>query len=126
MSRVVLCAGLTYGQVDNLSCGTFCLSSQTTCTCSVTGGILAWEVKDENDATLGVENLSSGDLNMPTTLTGAPAFQVLLTSVTTGPPTTLTATLNFTTLSEYGGYTVSCDATGIPELVTISIPGINW
>ena len=116
-----MCSGLTYGQVDDLSCEPFCLSSETICTCTVTGAILAWEVIDASDTTIGSTVLNTKDLNS-SPLIGAPAFEVILTSSTGG---TLTAMLTFTTLSEYEGYTIECDVDGNPLIVTISIPGIE-
>ena len=108
--------------MDDLSCQPFCLSSQTICTCTVTGIIHVWEVIDENGTSIGSKVLNSGDLNNPATLNGAPAFEALLTSSIGG---TLTATLTFITLSEYEGYTIECNFDGNPLIVTISIPGIE-
>ena len=118
----VLCVGLTYGQVHDLSCGPFCLSSQTVCTCTVTWTVLSWEVIRGDDSP-GLANLRSVNLNVPVPLSGTTPFEALLTSNTSE---TLTATLTFTTLSEYQGYVIRCDRGGIFTSLTINIPGINW
>ena len=59
---------------------------------------------------------------MPMTLSESLPFPVLLTNTAGG---TFTATLTFTTLSEYEGYDIICDTDGNPATITISIPGIN-
>ena len=109
--------------MDELSCDPFCLSSQTTCTCTLTGEVLVWRLNNVNGGSVGLESLNSGDLNMPKPLLGAPAFQTLLTYSTSG---TLTATLSFTTLSDYEVYTIECGTGASIVTVTISIQGINW
>ena len=115
-----MAAGLTSSQVDDFSCTDFNLLVPTKCTCTVKGSILVLEVM-ANLTVLGLMNLKSKDLNMPTSLVGLPDFSVLLTDSSNG---TLTATVNFTTLSDYQGYTITCATTGESSLqVSINISG---
>lgn len=124
----VLYAGFALGQVDDLSCGPFCLSGQTTCTCEVTGSFLSWEVKDTNGISIGQRNLQSGNLNMMLPLFGSGSgmlpFEIILTNASDG---TLTALLNFNASSEYEGYMITCDTASVNlSSVPISIQGIKW
>ena len=105
--------------MDDLSCGAFVLSGQTTCTCTVTGGVLRWRVADENDDV--INNILFFPSNLGITIIGPLGFQAVLTNSTA---VTLTATLSFTTLPEYEGYMIRCDTDGNPVTVTISIAGI--
>ena len=115
-----MAAGLTSSQVDNFSCTDFSVLLPTTCTCTVKGSILVLEVM-ANLTVLGLMNLKSEDLNIPKSLVGLPNFSVLLTNSSNG---TLTATLNFTTLPDYQGYTITCATSGASSWhVCIDISG---
>ena len=79
------------------------------------------EVMTNLSNVVGLQTLKNKDVNMPTVLVGLPSFSVLLTDSSNG---TLSATVNFTTLPEYQGYTITCDTTGASSLqVFINIPG---
>ena len=118
----MLYAGSTANQVDNFSCTNFCLLAQTTCTCTDTGTILTFEVMNNSDQ-VGLQLLSSGDLNIPKELFGLDTFNALLTDSSNG---TLTATLNFITIPEYQGYDIICDTSGeSPLTVFVNIQGMN-
>ena len=117
----MLYAGSATNQVDKFSCTNFCLLAQTACTCTDIATILIFEVKSNSIS--GERSLRSDDLNMTQTLAGLSAFNVLLTDSSNG---ILTATLKFTTISEYQGYVIICDTGGeSPSTVSIDIQGMS-
>ena len=119
----MLYAGSTANQVDNFSCTNFCLLAQTTCSCTRTGTILLFEVRN-NSISVGQRTLRSDDLNMPKKLFELNTFNTLLTDSSNG---TLTATLEFTAIPEYQGYAIICEpGGGSPLTVFINIQGMNY
>ena len=118
---------MTYGQVD-LSCGQFCLSKKTVCSCTVTEMSLRWELVNGSDD-IGERSASGADLNKPKILLSSnPSirsnFEINVTEYTSE---TITATMSFITMSEYQGYDIRCVAPTSSDMFTIPItfPGIN-
>ena len=118
--------GLTYGQDNEPYCGTFCLATESSCTCTLSEGSLTWEARDANGGVVGQRTVNEDDVNSPTTLFGddfvaAGAFEITVMSSMSG---TFTSEMSFNTLSEYQGYQIKCRVGDSSSSRTINVAGI--
>ena len=114
--------GWTNGQVEDFSCGPFCLAGQSTCTCTVTGQILIWTLTKMDGMEAGQVTLFPNNLHTSKPVVGVPAFQAFLNNTTSE---TLTATLSFITMSEFQGYRISCATNGFTDSEIIDVKGTS-
>ena len=117
---------MTYGQDNEPNCGTFCLTAEATCTCTLSEGSVTWEVRNSSGAVIGQRTVHEHDVDTSTMLFGeddfeaASAFNITVIN-STG---TFISELSFDTLSEYQGYEIECGVGGISSSRTINVAGM--